>query len=108
MKHTYSTCYLMMSITTINANFLFMVVIVVVVTVGVIIPTTFASTSHPLDDDKTVNMMEMLRDNESSGQVNRSEIFFKCTSSFFLLQFVHTIIRLNYYAHRELMRIQVK
>lgn len=107
MKHTYSTCYLMMSITTINANFLFMVVIVVVVTVGVIIPTTFASTSHPLDDDKTVNMMEMLRDNESSGQVNRSEIFLNAHPHFFVTICAHTLIRLNY-AHRELMRIQVK
>ena len=75
----------MMSITTVNANFLFMAVMVLVVTIGVIIPTTFASTSrNSLDDDKgTVNMMEMLRDNESSGQVNRSEIRLNAHPHFF-------------------------
>ncbi|KAH9405638.1 hypothetical protein TYRP_001496 [Tyrophagus putrescentiae] len=58
-----------MSITTVNANFLFMVVMVVT-TIAVIIPITFASTSHPLDNDKgMVNMMEMLKDNESSSLI---------------------------------------
>ncbi len=100
----------MMSITTVNVNFLLMMVMVLVVTIGVIIPTTFASTSrNSLDDDKgTVNMMEMLRDNESSGQVNRSEIRLNAHPHFFVTICAHTIIRLNYYAHRELMRIQVK